>query len=100
MPLTLPPPLPTREDALARTLDDVAARLRRVVVLRAGSWLVILSLVFLGGLAFLDQRYQLPALVRALGLVTYLVALPVLVRRWIVRPLAGSGDRQTIALRV
>src|SRR5262249_4791923 len=38
--------------------------------------------------------------VRALGLVTFLVGMPVLVRRWIVRPLAGSGDRQAIALRV
>ena len=94
MPLTLPPPLPTREDGLARRLDDIAARLRRVVVVRAGSWLVILSLLFLGGLAVLDSRYQLPALVRALGLVAYLVAVPVLVRRWVVRPLAGSGDRQ------
>jgi hypothetical protein len=100
MPLTLPPPLPTREDGLTRRLDEIRSRLRRVVILRAGSWLVVLSLVFLGGLAVLDQRYQLPGLVRALALVAYLVGLPVLVRRWIVRPLAGSGDQQTIALRV
>src|SRR6187455_332222 len=100
MPLTLPPPLPTREDGLTRTLDDLASRLRRVVVLRAGSWLVFLTLVFLGGLAYLDHRYQLPALVRALGLVAYLVALPILVRRWVVRPLAGTGDRRAVALRV
>jgi hypothetical protein len=100
MPLTLPPPLPTREAGLARLLDNVASRLRRVVVLRAGSWLVLLSLGYLGGLAFLDYRFQLPALVRALGLVTYLLGLPLLIRRWITRPLSGSGDRQTMALRV
>ena len=100
MPLTLPPPLPTREDGLTRRLDDIAARLRRVVVVRAASWLVLLSLVVLGGLAFIDYRYQLPSLVRALGLVAYLVAVPLLVRRWIVRPLAGSDDRQAVALRV
>lgn len=100
MPLTLPPPLPTREEGLTRTLDQIAVRLRRIVVLRAGSWLVVLSVVFLGGLAYLDHRYQLPALVRAFGLVAYLVALPLLVRRWILRPLRGSGDRQAMALRV
>jgi hypothetical protein len=100
MPLTLPPPLPTREAGLTRTLDAVASRLRRVVVLRAGSWFVVLTVLFLGGLAVLDHRYQLPSLVRALGLAAYLVALPVLLRRWILRPLAGSGDRLQIALRV
>jgi hypothetical protein len=100
MPLTLPPPLPTREDGLTRLLDGVASRLRRVVVLRAVSWLALLTIVFLGGLAFLDSRFQLPSLVRALGLATYLVAMPILIRRWIVRPLAGSGDRIQIALRV
>src|SRR5215204_5105095 len=100
MPLTLPPPLPTREEGLTRTLDEIASRLRRVTTLRAGSWLVLLSLLFLGGLAYLDHRYQLPGLVRALGLVTYLVALPLLARRWIVRPLTGTGDRRSMALRV
>src|SRR3954468_25077666 len=100
MPLTLPPPLPTREDGLTRRLDNIAARLRRVVILRAGSWLVLLRLLVLGGLAVLDHRYQLPPLVRALGLVASLVAVPLLVRRWIVRPLAGSHDRQSVALRV
>ena len=100
MPLTLPPPLPTREEGLTRTLDQIASRLRRVVVLRAGAWLVLLTLLFPGGLAYLDHRYQLPPLVRALGLVTYLVALPILVRRWVARPLAGTGDRRSMALRV
>jgi hypothetical protein len=100
MPLTLPPPLPTREDGLTRTLDGIAARLRRVVVLRSGSWLVIGSLLFLCGLALLDHRYQLPGLVRAFGLAGFLVGVPVLFRRLVSRPLAGSGDRLTIAMRV
>ena len=71
MPLTLLPPPATREDAMTRRLDGIAARLRRVVVLRSGSWLIVLTVLALGGLAALDGRYQLPALVRALGLVTY-----------------------------
>jgi hypothetical protein len=100
MPLTLPPPLPTREEGLTRLLDGVASRLRRIVVLRAASWLCLITIAFLGGLAFLDYRFQLPSLVRALGLATYLVAMPILIRRWIIRPLAGSGDRVQIALRV
>src|SRR5262245_56588315 len=100
MPLTLPPPLPTREDGLTRRLDEVASRLRRIVILRAGSWLLALCIVFLAGLGLLDHRYQLPALVRILGLVTVLVGVPLLARRWITRPLARSGDRQVIALRV
>src|SRR5262245_10123521 len=100
MPLTLPPPLPTREDALPRRLDSIAARLRRVVVIRSGSWLVAIAVLFLGILAYIDQRFHLPALVRALGLVTFLIGLPLLVRRWISRPLTGSGDPVRIALRV
>src|SRR4051812_20634262 len=100
MPLTLLPPAATREDALTRRLDGIASRLRRVVGLRAGSWLVILSVLFLGGLALLDYRFTLPALVRALGLSAYLVALPILFRRWITKPLAGSDDPVQIALRV
>ncbi|MBO0696994.1 MAG: hypothetical protein J2P46_01240 [Zavarzinella sp.] len=100
MPLTLPPPLPTREGELALQLNAVAARLRRVVFVRSVSWLVVFTLLFLGGLAVLDYRYQLPALVRALGLGAYLVALPLLVRRWVLKPLAGSGDPVRTALRV
>lgn len=100
MPLTLPPPLPTREEGLNRRLDQISARLRRVVAARAGSWLVVVTVVFLGGLAVFDSRFQFPGLVRALGLVTYLAAIPVLAWRWIVRPLAGAGDRQAIAGRV
>ena len=73
MPLTLPPPLPTREDALTRRLDDIAVRLRRTVFLRAGSWVVALSFVFVATLAILDHYFQLPSLVRALGLVTLTV---------------------------
>src|SRR4051794_41247165 len=92
MPLTLPPPLPTREGDLTRQLDAVGARLRRVVLVRSGCWLVAVSVLFIGGVAFLDHRYQLPALVRALGLCAYLLALPLLVRRWVLRPLAGSRD--------
>jgi hypothetical protein len=100
MPLTLPPPLPTREDALPRRLDAISARLRRVVVLRAGSWLVMIGLVFLVSLAYLDYRLHLPALVRALGLGAFLVGMPLLARRWIARPLAGSKDPVRVALRV
>jgi hypothetical protein len=100
MPLTLPPPLPIREGELTQQLGAVAARLRRVVVLRAGSWLVVLTVLFVAGLAVLDHRYQLPALVRALGLCAYLVAVPLLVRRWVLKPLAGSGDLVRTALRV
>src|SRR5262245_63379755 len=100
MPLTLPPPLPTREDALTRRLTAIATRLQRVVILRSGSWLVALSVVFLGGLAFLDHQFHLPALVRALGLVVFLVGVALLIRRWITRPLAGSSDTVQIALRV
>jgi hypothetical protein len=100
MPLTLPPPLPTREDALTRRLTGIATRLQRVVILRSGSWLVALSVLFLGGLAILDHQFHLPALVRALGLVVFLAGLALLIRRWITRPLAGSSDPVRTALRV
>ena len=100
MPLTLPPPLPTREEALPRRLDAIAARLRRVVVLRAGAWLVVIGLVLLVGIGYLDHRFHLPALIRALGLVAFLVGIPLLARRWISRPLAGSNDPVRVALRV
>src|SRR5262245_39210769 len=100
MPLTLPPPLPTREDVLTRRMQGVSARLRRVVVLRAGSWLIVLSLLFVGALGYADHRFHLPALVRALGLVALIAGVPLLFRRWISRPLAGSGDPVRIAMRV
>jgi len=100
MPLTLPPPLPTREAELTRQLDGVAARLRRVVLLRSASWLIAITIFWLGGVAFLDQRYQLPSLVRALGLSVYLITVPLLIRRWALKPLAGSGDPVRTALRV
>jgi hypothetical protein len=100
MPLTLLPPPLTREDALTRRLDGIAARLRRSIVLRGGSWLIVLTVLFVGAIALLDSRFQLPALVRALGLVAYLVALPILYRRWISKPLLGTDDPVQIALRV
>src|SRR5262245_9222458 len=100
MPFTLLPPPLTREDALTRRLGQVSAQQRRVVLLRAGSWLVVLTVLYVAGMGFLDQRYQFPALVRALGLVSYCVGLPLLVRRWILRPLDGTGDPVRVALRV
>src|SRR5262245_65767607 len=100
MPLTLPPPLPTREDVLTRRMQGVSARLRRVVVLRAGSWLIVLSLLFVGALGYADHRFHLPALVRALGLVALIAGVPLLFRRWISRPLAGSCDPVRVAMRV
>ncbi len=100
MPLTLLPPPITRDDALTRQLDRIGARLRRTIVLRSGSWLIALSILFIGGLASLDHRFHLPAFVRGLGLVAYLVAIPILYRRWISRPLDGSNDLVRIALRV
>src|SRR5437867_4410711 len=71
MPLTLLPPVASREAALIRQLDGIAARLRRTVFLRSGSWLVALSVLYIGLLASLDARFQLPALVRALALAGY-----------------------------
>lgn len=100
MPLTLLPPPPTREDALTRRLDQIAARLRWTVVLRSGSWLVALSILLIGLLALVDYWFPLPALVRSLGLVAYLVALPILYRRWISKPLEGVNDPVQIAFRV
>ena len=100
MPLTLPPPLPTRDDAITRQLDGVAARLRRVILVRSGAWLIVLGMLFIGGLAFVDHQFHLPALVRGLGLVVFLVGLMLLVRRWILRPLDGSSDPVSMALRV
>src|SRR5262245_19352648 len=100
MPLTLAPPPLTREDALSRRLDEVAGRLRRVVLLRAGSWLVVVSVLFVCGIALLDQRFQLPPLVRGLGLVAYLVSLPLLVRRWVLQPLDGAADPVRVAQRI
>lgn len=100
MPLTLLPPSPTREAALTRQLDRVAASLLRTIYLRSGSWLIILSILFVGALAVLDYKFQLPALVRALGLVAYLASLPILYRRWISKPLEGSADPVRIALRI
>jgi hypothetical protein len=100
VPLTLAPPPLDRDDALTRRLDGIGSRLRRAVVLRSGAWMIGLSVLFLGGLAFLDYRFQLPSLIRAMGLVGYLVALPILYRRWIREPLSGTDDRVQIAIRV
>ncbi len=100
MPLTLPPPPLSRDDTVSRRLDEVAARLRRTVILRAGAQLLLLVVLFVATLGYLDHRYHLPGLVRALGLVSILVGVPLFVRRWIVQPLRGSGDPVQIALRV
>src|SRR4051812_25107335 len=100
MPLTLLPPPNTREDVLARQLDRVGARARRVVFLRNGSWLLVVAFLFVAAVGYLDHRFQLPSLVRALGLVSFLVAIPVLFRRWLVKPLAGSQDPVQVALQV
>ena len=45
MPLTLAPPPLSREDALTRRLHQVAGRLRRTIVLRAGARLVFATLL-------------------------------------------------------
>ncbi len=100
MPLTLLPPPLTREDALTRRLDSIAARIRRTIVLRSASWLIIATAFFLGTVALLDNRFQLPGLVRALALVVHLVALPLLISRWILKPLKGTDDPIQIAMRV
>jgi hypothetical protein len=100
MPLTLPPPFPARETELSRRLEGVASRLRRVVIIRAGSWLLLLSVLFLGGLACLDYLYLLPPLVRALGLAIYLSGLVLLVRQWVLKPLSGTSDPVRVAQRV
>jgi len=100
MPFTLLPPPLTREDALTRRLDSIATRIRRSVTLRSASWLIMLTAIFLGGFALLDYRFQLPGLVRALGLAVYLIGLPLLFRRWILQPLQGTGDPIQIAMRV
>lgn len=100
MPLTLAPPALTREDALTRRLAQVAGRLRRTVVLRAGSRLLFVTVLLITALAGLDHRYQLPSLVRALGLVAVLVGWPLYIRRRILKPLKGSDDPVQIALRI
>jgi hypothetical protein len=100
MPLSLLPPPLTREDALTRRIDSVSSRVRRTVVLRSGSWLIALAILFVGGLALLDSRFQLPSLVRALGLAMFLVGTPILFRRWVLKPLAGCDDPVQTALRI
>jgi hypothetical protein len=100
VPLTLAPPPLDRDDALTRRIDNLGTRLRRTVILRSGAWFISVSVLLLGGLAIVDYWFQLPALIRAMGLVSYLVALPILYRRWIRIPLAGTDDRVQIALRI
>jgi hypothetical protein len=100
MPLTLLPPPMNREDAFTRALGSVASRWRRVVAFRAITWIVSLTILILLVVSMIDQRMNLPGLVRALLLIVFLLGLPYLVRRWITVPLQGSDDPIRIALRV
>jgi hypothetical protein len=100
MPLTLAPPPLSREDALTRRLHQVAGRLRRTIVLRAGARLVLVTVLLVVVLGFLDHRYQLPSLVRAFGLTAILVGWPLYIRNRIRKPLRGSDDLVQIALRI
>lgn len=97
MPATLPALDPKR---LFRRLARLRRRIRIVTGLRG---LFLLAFVLIGGAAvmgLLDWRFQLPALVRALGLVGVLAAAGYTLIRRLIVPLSRPADNLRLALRM
>ena len=97
MPLTLLPPPVTREDFLRRRVDSLRGHFRRVVFTRALCRCFVVVTLALLVVGWLDHRHSLPPLVRAYSLVGLLTATLILLERWLVRPLRGSGDADRLA---
>ena len=100
MPFTLLPPPVTREDYLGRRLDTLRGYFRRVVFTRAACRCFVVGALAVGLVGWLDHRFPLPPLVRAYALVGVLAGVLFLFRRWLVRPLRGSGDADRLAALV
>ncbi len=85
---------------LFRRLARLRRRLRVVAGLRG---LFALAFVLIGGAAvmgFLDWKFQLPGLVRAIGLVGILAAAGFVIIRWLIEPFRQSVDDLHLALRM
>lgn len=98
MPLTLAPqqsglPLPHR-------LSRLRGRLRAIIALRQGSQAIALIVLVIALLGFLDWRFHLPALVRALALVGMLAGSVLLIVRTIVAPWRRHATLLVMAQRV
>src|SRR5436305_841960 len=81
-------------------LAGLRRRLRLVVTLRGLCWLGTLVLLTAALAGWLDWRWHLPGLVRALLLTGALSSAALLVYRGLVRPLWGRTDDLSLALRV
>ena len=98
MPLTLAPkqaPAP-----LQQRLHRLRGRLRAVVLLRQGSLVLAALMLSVGAVAWLDWRFQLPSLVRAIALIGILVGSFIVIARTIVRPLQKNATLLALAQRV
>ena len=96
-----PATLPALEPGgLFRRLARLRRRIRIVAGLRG---LFALALVLVGGAALmglLDWRFQLPGLVRAIGLVGIFALAGYVIIRWLVEPFRQSVDNLHLALRM
>ena len=90
-------PLPP---VLDEKLSDLAAEVRRVLVVRGSGWL---TLAALGGVAVavgLDAAFDLPAWVRGVLLFGWLVGCGLLAWRLVVRPWRGGVSAAELAGRI
>jgi hypothetical protein len=100
MPFTLTPPQDLQPASLLDRLNRVRLRFRALTFVRGVSQILCFVLVFVALAAFLDWRYNLPPLLRALGLVSVLSVSGILYYRLLVRPYRSVGKLLTVALRI
>jgi hypothetical protein len=98
MPLTLAPT--TEPQSLERRLRRVLRLRREAVYLRDIPLALLLSALSVSLAGWLDHRYHLPALVRALFLVGILTGFAFLVFRRIVAPLRRTRDLFAVAAQI
>jgi hypothetical protein len=85
---------------LQQRLYALRRRLRFVVSLRGGCWLlaILVGCAAMGG--FIDYSVQLPSLVRACLLVSILAGAGLVAAYYLIQPLWGKTDDLSLALRV
>lgn len=86
--------------ALLRRLAKLRRRIRLVAIVRGVSLLLAVLAAALVAAGFLDWRWHLPSLVRAIALVATLVGSGLIFLRFFLRPLRTPADDLSLALRI
>lgn len=98
MPLILSPHKPPPD--LRGRLAALRQQMRRAATVHGGSAVAALALATFIVIGFLDYHLKMPALIRAIALLSLLVGVGLLIRRLFLRPWLESRNDLTLALHV